>query len=128
MELSFVLAKVMGIVVAAFAVAGLIRPRVVSDAIRDFDHESFARLVIGCIAIGAGVMLIMVHNVWEKDFRLVITLFGWTMVVKGIGYLLMPKFMVGFTKGMLKSSGQMQLFLFACLALGAYLTYKGFGY
>lgn len=128
MELSLALAKIMGLVVGAFAVAGLIRPAVIRDAIRDFDHESFARLVIGCIAIGAGIAIILVHNVWAKDFRVVITIFGWTMLLKGIGYLVVPKMAVNFTKGMLRSRGQMQIFLLACLALGIYLTYKGFGY
>jgi hypothetical protein len=128
MELSMFLAKVMGIVVAAFAVAGLVRPAVIRDALRDFDHESFARLVIGCVAIGLGTVLILNHNIWEWDYRGLITLFGWTALIKGFSYLVLPKHAVNFTKGMLKSKGNMQIFLVACLIFGAYLTYKGFGY
>lgn len=128
MELSYALAKIMGMVVSAFALASLIRPSIIRDAIRDFDHESFARLVIGCIAVGAGVAIVLVHNVWEEDFRIVITLFGWTMLLKGAAYLIAPKMMVTFTKSMLKSRGQMQIFLLACLALGLYLVWHGFGF
>jgi hypothetical protein len=128
MELSLFLAKVMGIVIAAFALAGLARPKVITDAIRDFDHESFARLVIGCMAIGLGVALVLTHNVWEWSYRGVVTLFGWTALIKGISYLILPKHAVNFTKGMLKTKSQMQIFLVACLILGGYLAYKGFGY
>jgi uncharacterized protein YjeT (DUF2065 family) len=128
MELSLFLAQVMGIVISAFAIASLIRPAIIRDAIRDFDHESFARLVIGCMAIALGAVLVLTHNVWVKDFRVVITIFGWTALLKGIGYLVAPKLAVNFTKSMLKSKGQMQLFLLVCLALGIYLAYTGFGY
>ncbi len=128
MEFSMFLAKIMGIVMVAFAGAGLLRPSVIRDAIRDFDHESFARLVIGCMAVGVGAALIFTHNIWEWDYRGVVTLFGWTAFIKGIGYLVLPKQVVNMTKNMLKSKQQMQVFLFACLILGAYLAYNGIGY
>jgi hypothetical protein len=128
MELSLFLSKIMGIVIMAFALAGLARPKVITDALRDFDHESFARLVIGCSAVGIGVALVLSHNVWEMSYRGLVTLFGWTAMIKGFAYLALPKHAVSFTKGMLKTKGQMQVFLVACLVLGAYMAYKGFGY
>lgn len=126
MELSLFLAKVMGIVIAAFAVAGLVRPKIITDALRDFDHESFARLIAGCGAIVVGVAILLTHNIWVKDYRVVITLFGWTALIKGFSYLVLPKHAVTFTKNMLKTRAQMQVFLGACLILGLYLIYKGF--
>lgn len=128
MELSLFLAKIMGIVIVAFAGAGLVRPQLIRDALRDFDHESFARLVIGCMAIGLGAVLVLTHNIWSWDYRGLITLFGWTALIKGVSYLVLPKHAVHFTKNMLKSQSQMKVFLVACLILGGYLAYKGFGY
>lgn len=125
---SLFLAKILGIVLAAFAIAGLARPKLISDAIRDFDHESFARLIAGCAAVAIGTALILTHNIWTWDYRGLITLFAWTTLVKGISYLLVPQAAVGFTKKMLKSKGQMQVFLVATLVLGGYLAYTGFGY
>lgn len=127
MELSLFLAKIMGVVIVAFSLAGLARPKIIRDAIRDFDHESFARLIAGCAAVGVGVALVLTHNVWEWSFRGLVTLFGWTALLKGASYLIMPEKAVSFTKSMLKSSQQMQIFLGACLIIGAYLAYKGFG-
>ncbi len=118
----------MGLVIVAFAIGGLIRPRTISDAVKDFDHESFARLLAGCVGIGFGVALITYHNIWTMDYRGLVTLFGWTSLVKGISYLIVPKQAVHFTKSMLKSKSQLQVFLVACLLLGGYLAYKGFGY
>lgn len=128
MELSLFLAKIMGVVIVAFAAAGLFRPQVVRAAVRDFDHESFSRLVIGCVAVAAGVALILSHNIWEWSYRGLVTLFGWTALVKGVLYLLAPKQIHDVTKKMLSTESKLRVFLFACLVLGAYLSYKGFGY
>lgn len=128
MELSLFLAKVMGIVVVAFSLAGLARPQLIRDAIRDFDHESFARLVVGCMAIAFGAILVLSHNTWEWNYRGLVTLFGWIALLKGASYLVAPKAAVNFTKRMVKTKSQMQVFLGACLIFGGYLVYKGFGY
>lgn len=128
MELSLFLAKILGAMLTAFAVAGLMRPKVISDALRDFDHESFARLIAGCAGIGVGVALILSHNVWAWNYQGLITLFGWTALIKGLSYLLLPKHAVNFTKSMMKTKSQMQVFLGATLIVGLYLLYSGFGY
>lgn len=128
MELSIFLAKILGAVFTAFSVAGLMRPKIISDALRDFDHESFARLIAGCAGIGVGMAVILSHNIWAWDYRGLITLFGWIALIKGVSYLLMPKQAVNFTKSMMKSKSQMQGMLYGTLAVGLYLLYSGFNY
>lgn len=128
MELSLFLAKILGAVFTAFSVAGLMRPKIISDALRDFDHESFARLIAGCAGVGVGMAVILSHNIWTWDFRGLITLFGWTALIKGVSYLLLPKQAVSFTKSMVKSKSQMRVFLYTSLLIGLYLLYSSFGY
>ena len=128
MELSFFLAKVMGIVFLAFGVGGLMRPHMIRDAVRDFDHESFARMALGCMAIALGIGIILTHSIWEYSWRGVITVFGWLVFIKGGLYMYAPKSMHRFTKNYLGKEGTLRLFLFVIVILGAYLTYKGFGY
>jgi hypothetical protein len=125
---SLFLAKILGAVFTAFSVAGLMRPNIIRDALRDFDHESFARLIAGCAGIGVGVAILLTHNVWAWNYQGLITLFGWTALVKGASYLLVPKQAVGFTKSMMKSKSHMQILLGATLIIGLYLLYSGFGY
>ena len=125
---SLFLAKVIGIVIFAFGVAGLARPKNISDAVRDFSHESFARLVAGCSGIAIGAALVLTHNIWEWDYRGIITLFGWVVLVKGISYLVMPQKAVAFTKSMFMGKGQMKVWLIGSVIVGGYLAYKGFGF
>jgi uncharacterized protein YjeT (DUF2065 family) len=125
---SLFLAQVFGIVIAAFALTGLARPQAIRDAMRDFDHESFARLVVGCIAIALGTVIVLTHNIWAWDYRGIITLIGWTALIKGVSYIVAPKQAVSLTKAMVKTPQHLKMFLFACLVVGGYLAYKGFGF
>lgn len=126
MELSLFLAKILGAVFTAFSVAGLMRPKVISDALRDFDHESFARLIAGCAGVGVGVAVLLSHNIWAWNYQGLITLFGWVALIKGVSYLLLPKHAVNLTKSMMKSKAQMQVVLYGSLIIGLYLLYSGF--
>lgn len=127
MELSLFLAKILGAVFTAFGVAGLMRPKIISDALRDFDHESFARLIAGCAGIGVGTAIILSHNIWVWNYQGLITLFGWVALLKGVSYLLVPQQAVNFTKSLMKSRTQMQVMLYATLAIGLYFLYSTFG-
>ena len=39
-----------------------------------------------------GLAVIVNHNIWEMTARVVITIFGWSMAVKGALYMIYPKF------------------------------------
>ena len=123
---SLFLAQIMGVVITAFAVAGLVRPQIIRSAVKDFDHESFSRLVLGCAAMAIGVGLILSHNIWELSYRGLVTLFGWTAFVKGMLHLFAPKKIHAVTKRMLAHEAQLQLFLMVTLLVGLYLLYNGF--
>ena len=63
--------------------------RVVRDAMArpaDYFHLVILTLVLG-LAVVAG------HNVWVADWPVVITLFGWILVVKSTLFLLFPQSM-----------------------------------
>jgi hypothetical protein len=84
-------------------------------------------LIAGLIALGIGLALVIGHNLWAAGlFPLVITLFGWSQLLRGLVLLLLP------------SEAQIAFFQFVRvedlfyfyagipLLLGAYLTYAGF--
>ena len=39
-----------------------------------------------------GLAVIVNHNIWEMSMRVVITVFGWSMTIKGGLYLIWPQF------------------------------------
>jgi hypothetical protein len=127
MDLSHFLAQLMGVSLVIFAVAGFLRPQLVSAALRDFDHESFSTLSIGFIAVIAGLAVVLSHNVWEASWRVIVTLFGWSSLIKGSVYLLAPHSLIRVGKPLFKNETWTRSILVGTLIVGAYLAYKGFG-
>ena len=82
--------------------------------------------VVGIVALGVGLAIVLAHNVWSGLAAIVITLIGWLSILRGIAIL--------FLSGGLESNffasidfGALATF-YACIfvIVGAYLTYTGF--
>jgi len=58
--------------------AGLLR-----KTIKRSEDKSFT-ISTGYITFLIGLVTVILHNIWVLDFRLVITLLGWTTLIKGI--------------------------------------------
>jgi hypothetical protein len=84
-------------------------------------------LIVGLIALGIGLAIVVGHNVWTKGlFPLVITLFGWSQLLRGVALLFLPaETQVAFFQVM-RLEDFFYLYAGIPLVLGAYLTYAGF--
>lgn len=53
--------------------------------------ESKALLYLGgFLGLLAGLALVLTHNVWSADWRIIITLVGWISIGRGLGAMLWP--------------------------------------
>ncbi len=77
----------------------------------------------GVLALVAGISIITFHNVWVKDWMVIITLVGWGAAIKGVILLVSPKTMVEQAKYWAK---KLQLAGLVASGLGAVLVYYGF--
>jgi hypothetical protein len=80
------------------------------------------------LSLAMGVAIVLIHNVWELSFALIITLFGWANIVKAIIPLWFPNWTVVMTKklpmdGMLVRIGGI---VFVLLAVALYSVGYGF--
>ncbi len=55
-----------------------------------FEKSHFAMLPMAVFAIVVGLIVINMHNVWEWNLYVVITLTGWIAFLKGAFYFLAP--------------------------------------
>lgn len=58
-----------------------------------FDHLKDEKFLIlsSFLAIIIGLLNILWHNVWELNFKLIITSIGWTSLVIGLALFIIPK-------------------------------------
>ena len=50
-----------------------------------------APFIIGSLTLPLGLIIITGHNIWVLDIPVIITVYGWGMVIKSCSYLLFPR-------------------------------------
>ena len=125
METSIFLAKVMGLISAVSAASVLIQYKE-SLTYEEGAAKSPAMVYTsGFVILILGALVVVGHSVWTLDWRLVITLLGWALLLKGVGRIFFPHAV----KRMIERKRNNRKFLFgeaAVLLVGLYLLYYDF--
>jgi hypothetical protein len=127
MELSIFLAQLFGLTIMIFAGLVFFRPGVIDEAISSLRPNSFSSVIAGFVGIVAGLAVILSHNIWEMNWRGLVTLFGWASLIKGITYMAFPDRIISMAKNMMNSDSR-KIVLAVTFFLGLYLAYQGFNY
>lgn len=89
-EASIFLAKFWGWYLIIFFLILSFNPKRIVQVIKDLEDQKFV-IVISFAAIVIGLLNILFHNIWENDWRLIITLIGWTALIIGLSLFIFPK-------------------------------------
>jgi hypothetical protein len=97
MQTSVFLAKLIGPILV-LAAAGLLLNRKIMDAIaREILGSAVALCLLGLLDFAAGLAIVLTHNVWIADWRVIITILGWLLVIRGALRVLIPDWRVSIT-------------------------------
>ena len=91
MDISIFLAKFWGWLMLIYFILFMIYPKRVKQMF-EFARDDKFLIILSTLAIIVGLLNITAHNIWEKDWRVIITLFGWFSLLKGISQFAFPKF------------------------------------
>lgn len=83
MEMSFFLAKFWGWYLIVFFVILSFNPSRIKQIIEYAKDQKFA-ILTSFLAIIIGLINILLHNVWQANWRIIITLLGWIALFKGL--------------------------------------------
>lgn len=89
-ETSIFLAKFWGWYLFIFFLILSFNPKRIVQVIKDLEDQKFV-IVISFSAIVIGLLNILFHNIWEDDWRLLITLIGWLALFIGLSLFIFPK-------------------------------------
>ncbi len=123
METSILVAKILGIAYISIGLGVLFSPGHYKKLFSDFDKNPTFVYLGGIMALLAGFLIVNFHNIWIKDWVVVITVVGWLALVKGVLLLIAPKVILGMSKPLLKNLKLIGLF---ALVLGLLVSYLGF--
>jgi hypothetical protein len=122
------LSKLIGLYCILVPLAMILHKQAALNAVTAILHDSSIILVLGIITLGAGLGIVLGHNVWSGGGpALVVTEVGWISLVKGLLLLFLPAGIEA--KLVLEELHYVRLFYFfmaIALGIGVYLTYSGF--
>ncbi len=125
MELSIFLAKVIGPVLMLVALSLAVN-RDNIDLLFDTYRSSAAVFITGVVELFLGMAMVVGHNVWTLDFRVVLTLIGWMLVLRGAGRTFFPSRIPSMLSRFRKAQAAFVPLLIVVFLIGAYLAYSGF--
>jgi len=123
MEITIFLAQFWGWLLVIIGLIFLLRKKaLLEEMFRLLEEKGFV-LFSGYLALILGLVTVILHNLWTADWRVVITIFGWISLIKGIvriGFPEIPQKLVPVFKNKLALT---QILLIICILLGAWLIW-----
>lgn len=121
MEISIFFAKLWGSYFIIFGLLSLITKQL-GKTIEMTDNKAFV-ISTGYITLIMGLVTVILHNVWVADWRIAITILGWSTLIKGILKIGFPEFI---HKQAQHFKSQQMLEAIILLALGGWLLWMSF--
>ncbi len=126
MQSSTYLARLIGPVFLVMGIAMLVNPRGYRIMAQEFLASRALVFIAGLLAFLPGLAIVLAHNVWVADWRLIITLFGWLALIGGTIRLVLPREVGALGNRLLAHPQSLLLGGVVVAALGAILSYVGY--
>jgi putative exporter of polyketide antibiotics len=122
------LSRLIGLYCVVIALSMMTRRQATMETVTALLQSPSMMLIVGIIALAAGLATVLAHNIWSGGaFTVVVTFVGWITLIKSLFFLFLPPEME--TRLFLQQLHYQQLFYLygaISLVLGVYLTYGGF--
>ncbi|MGD0640630.1 MAG: hypothetical protein ABSC22_07775 [Roseiarcus sp.] len=121
------LGRLLGLYLVAISVAMLVHRRRTLETLDAMARSGPWMLFSGLVATAAGLAVVLGHNVWSGGpLAVVVTLFGWAALLKGVSLLLVPpERMAAAYKG-LGFERFFHVWMIAVLVIGLWITAAAF--
>ena len=126
MEVTYFLSKLLGVYMMVVGFGMLIHGDRVRALLLELVASPLMLFTTGFMALLFGSYIVAVHNVWEYEWPVMITIIGWVALVKGMVRVAFPDLAVKMLGDVLKN--KMAYYVFAALAflLGSFMMYMGY--
>jgi len=126
MQTSVFLARLIGPVMLVVGIALFANQRAFRDMAEEFLASPALLFLSGLLIMPAGLAIVLTHNVWTADWRVLITLFGWLNAIGGAVRLLAPAWVMETGRAMLRRPGFVPIAGAIWVALGLLFCLFGF--
>ncbi|MBN2306591.1 hypothetical protein JXD20_01265 [Candidatus Peregrinibacteria bacterium] len=122
MGLSILVAKILALLYLSAGVAALGGKITFAKIVDDFEKSPALTFMTGLFSITVGMLMVEYHNIWVKDWPVLITIIGWAALIKGVMFIAWPQ-KISFFKPWYKKT---QVWGILMIAIGLLFGYLGF--
>jgi uncharacterized membrane protein len=126
MPTSIFLAKLIGPVLLVVAVGLFVNRTAFAAMAQEFLRSPALLYLSGFLILIGGLALVLNHNLWVADWRVIITILGWLTTIGGAVRILLPAQVKSLGEAMLKHPMGMNIAGAFWFAFGALLCYFGY--
>ena len=126
MRTSIFLAQLLGPVFFILGTAALVGRQKLRDILSEFIDSPALTYFAGFLGLLAGAALVLSHNIWTRDWRVLITLIGWITITRAFVTLFLPERVGGMGRWLLRHRSAFPLTAFVPILVGAVLSFFGY--
>jgi hypothetical protein len=126
MSTSIFLAKLIGPVCLVIGLALLINGAAFRTLAGEFLNNPALMFLSGAITLPAGLAIVLTHNVWAGDWRILITILGWLAIVGGAARILVPQRAAAVGRTLVANPSALPISTGIYLVFGALLSFFGY--
>jgi len=125
MELSILIAKITAVIYLSASIGGFLNRDYYRRLADDMYKNAALTYMMGFMAVIVGFLIVHYHNLWGKDWTVLVTIVGWLSLIKGIFIIVLPKFIQRLAESFL-TERVMKIYPYVTLFLGLLFGYFGF--
>ena len=126
MDISLFLSKALGLYFVVFSLGMLLNAKRLKPLLMKILDTPALLFISGLVALILGILILVGHNIWEANWKLIITLSGWLALVKGVILVFFPQLLVTTSKKWLQNKAAYYSTSGILFLIGIYLWYIGY--
>jgi uncharacterized membrane protein len=126
MQTSIFIAKLLGPVFLVAGLAILFNPKEFRAMLKEFIKSRVQIYMAGMLGLLGGLALVLTHNVWAFDWRLIITLIGWVAIIRALVTIFQPQWVAAAGSKLHTQQGLFSAAAALSLVIGLVLSYFGY--
>jgi hypothetical protein len=120
------IARIIGPLFVVLGIGVLVNERLYADMIGEAVLAPILIYLTGLLAFTAGVAMLNGYRAWTADWRVIITILGWIMVIAGVVRIVLPTVTAVMALSLYSGPAAMTVVGIIVLALGGYLSFEGY--
>lgn len=126
MDVSKFLAKVIGIYLVIVTLMMLTNMSQFLSNVNSLVNDAPLMFVTGFFTLILGILVVVSHNIWQWNWRVIITIFAWLALIKGAVMLVYPQLIDSVSYSFIQNTTIAYVTACVDLVLGLVLCYFGF--